>query len=389
MTMTSDDITIFHHSSFHPGTLRFLKGDQAGRVIPCPETDDFFLGSDEDAVDFVVSGEDICPVHLSVRYDSLYHMYAVKDYSSEGTYMDNDVQIPPQEMVYLPEGSILYVGGSDTAILLGDPSASAYLDESLPEGCMIRSHYMITGAGELLSRGLVYPGLDLTDGTRVDIYCERRVEGRDYSRIHSVPGTIKIYEVLCETELIFYICKFMEGATLRSVMDDYGSMHIDNALGIIYAVMDTLEIFHRQGHYFGTLSPYDIYILNTGEVKIMTSGRIPLLPELDHQDSANMGNRIYMAPELFGQNSIRKPEQCDVYTVSAIFYEMITGSPPPGPSARMPQDNLLPPIDYEIDIYEDQSNVILNGLNMNPHQRTGSIREMKRQLSSIKEVPRH
>ena len=102
---------------------------------------------------------------------------------------------------------------------------------------------------------------------------------------------------------------------------------------------------------------------------------------------SDRNDRTYCAPELLTGRLLQNPAACDVYSASVILYEMITGSPPPDVTVRH-KKKIRTPYSSNSDLYEDQSNVIMNGMHLDEKKRIASVQDLKMQLTSIMEIPR-
>ena len=208
--------------------IRVIKGVKKGGIFPCTRGRQFFIGSDAKQCDMVLEDKGVSPVHASVFYDPVNRLFGVKDLSDLGMLLEDGLVFPTGRTIHIPEGTILYLGSEDQAIMLGGKDTTSYETNILPKGTLIREKYIIESQPLQILDGMMYNGIRLTGGDTssedytaagekdfsaplgepVRIYCAARDTYRPYNQIPELEGTIPILEVVNEYNVIFYILPF-------------------------------------------------------------------------------------------------------------------------------------------------------------------------------------
>lgn len=86
--------------------IKFLSGQYAGSEIELTPFTAIVLGRNPAVSNFVFSNENISRKHCSIQYNPNDRRFAVSDYSSSGTYINN--------VKRMQQGSVEYLNGGDT-----------------------------------------------------------------------------------------------------------------------------------------------------------------------------------------------------------------------------------------------------------------------------------
>ena len=143
------------------------------------------------------------------------------------------------------------------------------------------------------------------------------------------PNIITIYDI-GEHESTHYIAtEYIEGQTLRDRIVA-GPLSIAEVLDVAIGVANALVAAHAAGIIHRDIKPENIMLRPDGYVKVLDFGLAKLTEDIgstrDSASGAVMGTLLYISPE---QARGRQPDaRSDLYSLGAVIYEMITGSPP-------------------------------------------------------------
>ncbi len=143
------------------------------------------------------------------------------------------------------------------------------------------------------------------------------------------PNIITIYDI-GQTESTHYIAtEYIEGETLRERMAT-SRVNIAELLDIASGVASALAAAHDAGIIHRDIKPENIMLRPDGYVKVLDFGLAKLAePESALNDSSTgavMGTLFYISPEQAG--GLQPDARCDLYSLGAVMYEMVTGRPP-------------------------------------------------------------
>ncbi|MEJ7602226.1 MAG: serine/threonine-protein kinase [Kofleriaceae bacterium] len=188
----------------------------------------------------------------------------------------------------------------------------------------------------------------------------------------SHPNTVNIYDFGQDTDgTLFIAMEFVEGRSLREVVQGDAPLTLRRALSIAAQVCASLVDAHAQGIIHRDLKPDNVMLQDRGRqkdvVRVLDFG----IAKLRDDDRATQ-NAMTQAGDMLGTPQYMAPEQIraeqidgrtDVYALGCMLYEMITGrlpfeaptimallskhliEVPPPPSQRRPDLGLPPALD--------------------------------------------
>jgi DNA-binding winged helix-turn-helix (wHTH) protein/WD40 repeat protein len=156
---------------------------------------------------------------------------------------------------------------------------------------------------------------DVVDKKRVELL---RREVRSAREVHS-PNVCRIYDLIeiDGTELVSM--EYVEGRTLRRLLEDRSPLDLDEALDIATQFLAGLEAIHQAGLVHRDVKPENIMITPSGRVVVMDFG-------LARQESTGTGTvsgtPAYMAPEQAVGRQV--DARADVYSAGVVLAEMVS-----------------------------------------------------------------
>jgi len=143
------------------------------------------------------------------------------------------------------------------------------------------------------------------------------------------PNIVSIYDIGKEDERQFFVLEFVEGQSLRDLIETYpeGKCDIQAVLRIGIDVCNALQYAHSQGILHRDVKPENIMITEDGVAKLMDFGLAKMLGQpRQTQDGVIVGTVAYVAPEIaLGKGA---DARSDLYSLGAVLYEALTGKPP-------------------------------------------------------------
>lgn len=163
-----------------------------------------------------------------------------------------------------------------------------------------------------------------------------RQEARAIARLRH-PNILSVFDYGEEDGQTYIVSEFVEGGTLATRIS--GGMAPEEAARMLSPVSNALDYAHSQGILHRDVKPANILIGSDGQPVVGDFGLARMM------DSA--GQRLTVAGSALGTPEYMAPEQsmglevtgaADIYSLAAVAYEMVTGSPPfsgPTPMAVM------------------------------------------------------
>ena len=204
------------------------------------------------------------------------------------------------------------------------------------------------------------------------------------------PHIVPIYEVGSDQGWQFFGMKLIEGQTLSRRIAA-GPMPEREATQLVMTLARAIQYAHEHGVIHRDLKPANILMDARGEPHVSDFGlakRTATGASLT-QTGAILGTPSYMAPEQASGGRGDVGPLCDVYSLGAILYALLTGRPPfQGPSPvdtllMVLEQDLLPPRLLNRQVSRDLEMIALRCLQKPPELRYNSAAELAEDLEAF------
>jgi len=144
------------------------------------------------------------------------------------------------------------------------------------------------------------------------------------------PHILQLYDSGEADTFLFYVMPFVDGESLRDKLDREKQLSIDEAIEITTSIAAALDYAHRQDVIHRDIKPDNI-LLHDGQAMVADFGIALAVSEAGAtrltETGLSIGTPQYMSPEqAMGDRTL--DARSDVYSLSAMLYEMLTGDPP-------------------------------------------------------------
>ncbi|HET8840901.1 MAG TPA: FHA domain-containing serine/threonine-protein kinase [Ktedonobacteraceae bacterium] len=139
---------------------------------------------------------------------------------------------------------------------------------------------------------------------------------------------VRVIDYGNEGSLYYIIMHHIDGQNLKYYTTQYGPMEPLRALDYIHQSAEGLNAAYMRGIVHRDIKPQNILVSNKGVVKIADFGLSRSRDMLTiTQSDRFMGTAYYVAPEQV-ISSHEVDTRADLYALSAVFFEILTGQPP-------------------------------------------------------------
>ena len=293
------------------------------------------------------------------------------------------------------------------------------VERALSPGTLIHGRYQILkvlGAGGF---GVTYQAVDRKDGLvvalkeympvdtairrpgRIEVFPQKGSE-ENYERFrnrfleeaklmyqyreHS--NIIQVKHLFYENNTAYYVMEYMEGMDLQKVLEKKKRETHHACIGwrelstFIAQAVDALEVVHRSGTVHCDISPDNLFILQSGQLKLIDFGAAKKL--MKGPSSIILLKRGFSPPEQF-TSSGRIGPWTDIYALAVTIYVCFTGRMPPSapdrlagaavePLSSMYNSGIIPPSDH-------WENVLRKAMALRVEERYQNVREFWNDLT--------
>ncbi len=267
------------------------------------------------------------------------HEYFVVDENGHSRTFETSIKSPASSSIRIENSDL-----SDDSLKTQDdqitksemPEGNALAVRSIPHHVGRYRIERIIGEGGF---GIVYLGYDdqLTRPVAVKVPRADRIsfpqdlsayltEARTVANLDH-PNIVAVYDVGSTSEFPCYIVsKFIEGTDLARRLKEF-RLPIEKTVELVATIAEALDFAHRHGLVHRDVKPGNILLDKSDHAFLVDFGMA-----LQEQDAANgtsfAGTPAYMSPEQARGEGHRVDCRSDIFSLGAVFYEMLTGVRP-------------------------------------------------------------
>lgn len=189
----------------------------------------------------------------------------------------------------------------------------------------------------------------------------------------------------------FIAMEYVAGKDLFHFIKTSGIPPILVALKIIDQLCESLSAAHAHHIWHRDLTPDNILMVSTTptlRIKLIDFGvaKHEYVP-VKTQDGSIFGKPAYMSPEQCRGQPVN--QLSDIYSLGAVFYTLLTGSPPfvdsnPLMVMKMHEDSAIPPLPDQVP--KSIGFLVMAMLEKEPERRPQSVEEILKQIRSMREA---
>ena len=180
--------------------------------------------------------------------------------------------------------------------------------------------------------------------------------------------------------------EFVEGDSLRSVLNRFGGLPVRKALDLAQQICSGLQEAHAQGIVHRDLKPENVMIDAQGNVKIMDFGIARSMEAGTRLTGSMVGTPAYMAPEQVAGKAV--DYRTDVYSLGLILYEVFTGTPAfqaenaVAVALKQMREAPAPPHEIEPTVPVPVERAILKCIEKEPSKRFQTVADLRNALKT-------
>jgi serine/threonine protein kinase len=174
--------------------------------------------------------------------------------------------------------------------------------------------------------------------------------------------------------------EYIEGLSFKDYLESRGGrIPFEEALNLLFPVMQSLDIVHHEGMLHRDIAPDNIYITRGGQTKLLDFGAARFHQQDDTHSIRPIIKPGYAPMEQYTSTSAQGP-WTDVYAIGATFYRAITGIVPPDAPTRAMHDEIRSPSQLGVQLPAEADSAIMRALAPNIVFRFRSVTDFCRNL---------
>lgn len=193
------------------------------------------------------------------------------------------------------------------------------------------------------------------------------------------PALPRIVDVMDEEDALYVVMDYIEGDSLRKIIEDYGKQDQELVAAWAIELCDVLDYLHNLEPpiIYRDMKPSNVMLKPDGSVKVIDFGVARRYKE-GKDDTILFMSRGYASPEhMTGKTDARS----DIYCLGTTMYHLLTGEDPADtPLALKPIRQIDPSLSSGLE------EIILKATNADPQKRYQSADEMMKAVANYKKL---
>jgi len=183
----------------------------------------------------------------------------------------------------------------------------------------------------------------------------------------SHPALPRPLDFFQEGDTWFLVEEYVHGETVEAILEREGKLAHNQALEIVVALLDVLEVLHARGIVYRDVKPSNLIRDAAGQIHLLDFGAARKWKRGATRDTVALGTPGFASPEHYGGQT---DARSDIYSVGVSLHHLLTGKDPHG-------FNLEPLQLHCPDVPSWVEDAIVQATEMAPQRRFLSTQEMK------------
>ncbi|HLH38568.1 MAG TPA: serine/threonine-protein kinase [Bryobacteraceae bacterium] len=206
-------------------------------------------------------------------------------------------------------------------------------------------------------------------------------EARTLQRFSSLAGIVSVETLFSENGTAYLVMEHLDGWTFEEFLTSRGGfVPMKTAIRVMLPVMDALGAIHAEGILHRDISPDNIYLTRTAQVKLIDFGAARNALIQKSRRLSIVLKEGYAPEEQYRASGIQGP-WTDVYATAATFYHAITGKIPQPALDRLVKDKLEPPGALGIRLPRPMEAALMKALSVRAADRFQSMQDFRSVLT--------
>ncbi len=205
-------------------------------------------------------------------------------------------------------------------------------------------------------------------------------EAKTLAKFRTKPGVVSVSDFFAENSTAYIVMEYIDGMTFKSYLSKMGGkLPSEQVFEMMKPVIKTLGEIHAVGMIHRDISPDNLMISHSGDVKLLDFGAARNFTQAGNKSLSVMLKPGYAPEEQYRSRGIQGP-WTDIYALCATIYKCITGITPDEANERMRSETLVAPSGLGVYIDPAKEMSLLKGLSVYQEGRQQSVNELLAEL---------
>ncbi len=210
-------------------------------------------------------------------------------------------------------------------------------------------------------------------------------EAKTLSSFHNESAIVKILDYFEENGTAYIVMNYLYGVPLSQYLSQRGTMNWKEMLQKIKPLVVTLERVHNRGVLHRDISANNIMVLENGDLCLLDFGAAKDMFTRGNKDTSTIfTTQGYTPIEQYAQTG-EMGAWSDVYALSVVCYQCLTGECPPDSLQRAIFDEYKTVGEKGKNIPTDLEEVLKKGLAVKAENRYANMKELEEAMNGIRE----
>ncbi len=204
---------------------------------------------------------------------------------------------------------------------------------------------------------------------------------RSLARVRGLSALVPVIDIVEENNTAYAVSEYVESISLREFLlkSQTGYLNWEKAKVLFMPVLSTLSALHKMDITHNGINPDNLLIGRDGKLRL--SGFSIKEARVEGSELSPEIFEGYTPIEQYGY-SYENGNWSDVYSFCAVLFRALVGSVPQDAVTRSMNDQLIIPARYAEIIPVYVINALMNGLQVDPEDRTKDVEALRDELSA-------
>lgn len=196
-------------------------------------------------------------------------------------------------------------------------------------------------------------------------------EARSLFDLHH-QGIVRVTDIFEENHTAYYVMDYIDGKSLKEIVDKEGALSEVRALGYIRQVADALGYVHAHNRLHLDIKPGNIMIDGNDHAILIDFGTSKQYDEVNGENTSTLLGHTpgYAPPEQIGNDLVKFTPTTDIYALGATLYKLLSGITPTSSNLRISGEK-LEPLSGSISV--PTRNTVERAMKVNRYDRPDSV----------------